>query len=94
MLKRLKPIIYLSIALGLLLYAVPQLEIGSGLTAANIFAIVWLGIVLLIIAAHLHTWLGVDEETKQEMQRVKQYKRYRTQAWIESKARRVMGAKE
>lgn len=88
--KRYQPIIYFSAALGLLLYAVPQLDIGSGLTAANVFAISWTGMILLIAAAHLYQWLGVNEETRQELARIRKYKKYRTQAWMEARSRRMV----
>ena len=77
----------LSLALGLLLYAVPRLEIGQGATLPGIFSIVWLGMILLIVAAHLHRLLGVDEQTRQEMERIKLYKRWRNRQWIDNRMR-------
>jgi hypothetical protein len=85
--KSVYSVICLSVALGLLLYAVPRLEIGQGLTLSGIFSIVWLGMILLIIAAHLHRLLGVDEETQQEMDRVRLYKQWRTRQWLSDRIR-------
>jgi hypothetical protein len=70
-------IAYLAAALGMLLYAVPRLEIGGGWTMATSFSIVWIGFSLLIIASQLHFILGVDKETKQELDRIKRVKRLR-----------------
>lgn len=85
--KSVYSVICLCVALGLLLYAVPRLEIGQGLTLSGIFSIVWLGMILLIIAAHLHRLLGVDEETQQEMDRVRLYKQWRTRQWLSDRIR-------
>lgn len=85
-LKGFKNILGLSTAAGLLIFAVPRLEAGQGFTAPTIFAILWIGIVLLIIAAHLHELMGVDEETRQELEKVKRYKRWKMENYIRSKA--------
>jgi hypothetical protein len=81
--KGTRNIIYISIALGMLLYAVPRLPMGTGLNAASLFGVFWVCFALLIIAAHLHQILGVDEETKQELKRIKKFKQLRTQQAIE-----------
>ncbi len=81
--KGTKHIIYFSLALGMLLYAVPRLELGQGVSMASIFSLVWVCFALLVIGANLHHILGVDEETKQELRRVKMYKRLKMQQAIE-----------
>ncbi|NDI36305.1 hypothetical protein [Chengkuizengella sediminis] len=88
--KGIKPILSLSLAVGLLIYAIPKLEVGQGWTLPTIFAVVWIGMVLLIIAAHLHEVLGVDEETKKELRRVKQYQRWKREQLVYGNKRKMM----
>lgn len=71
-----KPILCVSLALGLLMYAVPRLAIGGGFSVENFFGIAWLCFALLIVAAHLHEVLGVDEEMRRELCKVKRMKRW------------------
>lgn len=85
--KEFKSVAYMSLALGMLIYAVPRLEIGHGLTGSTVFGIVWIGFALLIVAAHLHRILGVDEETKKEMARVRKYAKLRREQWLNGKMR-------
>jgi type II secretory pathway component PulJ len=58
------------LALGMMLYAVPQLQVGHGFTLPTIFAIVWLSLALTVIAAHLHGVLQVDKEVKLEQKQM------------------------
>ncbi|MFS1511806.1 hypothetical protein VQL36_05125 [Chengkuizengella sp. SCS-71B] len=88
--KGIKPIFSLSLAVGLLIFAIPRLEVGQGWTLPTIFAVVWIGMVLLIIAAHLHEVLGVDEETKKEMRKVKQYQRWKREQLVYGNKRKMM----
>lgn len=71
-----KNIICMSFALGMLIYAVPQLHIGGGLTLPTMFGIVWICFALLVVAAHLHEILGVDEEERRELNRVKYMRKW------------------
>lgn len=87
-----KNVISLSVAAGLLIFAVPRLETGQGWTAPSVFAVCWIGIMLLIIAAHLHELLGVDEETKQELENVRRHKRWKMENYIRTKV--VQGSKQ
>lgn len=89
----LKNIIYLSLSLGMLIYAIPRLEVGQGMSLPTIFAIVWLCMALLIIAAHLHAMLGVDEATRKELQNIHAYRRWRSLKMIQDKAK-MLRAKE
>jgi len=70
-----KNIVYMSIALGMLIYAVPRLEIGQGWTLPTAFGIVWILFALAIVASHLHAILRVDEETAAQLDRVKRHRR-------------------
>jgi hypothetical protein len=77
--KEIRRLAYLASALGMLLYAVPRLEIGGGWSMATTFSVVWIGFALLIIASQLHFILGVDREMKEELDRIKRVKRWRMQ---------------
>jgi hypothetical protein len=83
--KEWKSVAYMSLALGMLIYAVPRLEIGQGFSFPTVFGIVWIGFALLVVAAHLHRILGVDEETKKEMERVRKYGRLQREQWLNAK---------
>ena len=83
--KEWKNVIYMSGALGMLIYAVPRLTIGEGVTLPTVFSIVWIAFALLIVASHLHRILGVDEETKRELARIRQHSRHQRSQWIRSK---------
>lgn len=86
-------LLYLCIALGMLMYAIPRLEVGSGLTLPTVFSIVWIGFALLIIGAQLHYILGVDEDTRKELVKVKQMKRWQMQQTFEGKGKRLQARK-
>lgn len=92
--KALKNLIYMSISIGLLIYAVPKLGFGQGMTLPAVFGIVWLAMVLLIIAAHLHQWIGVDEETRKELIRINKYKKWRMEQFILGKSKVMQAKKE
>lgn len=77
--KEMKTIGCLGLALGMLFYAVPRLEIGQGITLPSVFGVIWVALILLIIASHLYYILGVNEEKKKELRRVNKFKKWRTQ---------------
>lgn len=54
---------HLSCILGLLIYALPRLEVGQGWTQETIFSVVWIAVALIIVAAHLRIVLRVDEQS-------------------------------
>ena len=56
-----KSIFYLSCTLGMLIYALPRLQLGEGVTLPTLFGVSWIVLALLIIAAHLRIVLRVDE---------------------------------
>lgn len=68
-----------SLSLGLLLYAVPRLEIGGGWTPGTMFGVAWICLMLLIIAAYLHEMLGVDEETRERLRHVKRMRQWQAE---------------
>jgi hypothetical protein len=83
--KGFKHVILMSITLGMLFYSLPQLDIHAVMTAPTVFAIVWIGMALLIVAAHLHQILGVDEEQKQELKRIKRMKKWQVEQLLRGK---------
>jgi hypothetical protein len=80
--KGMKNVIYMSAALGMLIYAVPQLQIGGGWSLSTVFSVAWICFALLIIAAHLHEILGVDEEARREIRRIKHMRRWQLEQFL------------
>ncbi|WP_274364907.1 hypothetical protein [Paenibacillus thermotolerans] len=70
-----KNVLYMSAALGMLIYAVPRLYVGQGWTLPTLFSVVWIAFALLIVAAHLHAILRVDEQTDAQLQRIRNVRR-------------------
>ncbi|MNP51804.1 hypothetical protein D3C76_1461520 [compost metagenome] len=73
-LKKAKHVIYLLIALSMLVIALPRISFAGGMDWVNIFGIVWVLFSLLIVGAHLHFILGVDEEKKRALEDVRRAK--------------------
>jgi hypothetical protein len=88
-----KNIVFLGLALGMLVYAVPRLDIGGGWDLPAVAGIAWICFALLIIAAHLHEILGVDEEMRRELRKIKHMKRWQLEQWL-SKRRSLMEPKK
>lgn len=85
--KEMKPIIYMGLTLGMLFYAVPRLDIQGGSPLAAIFGITWIAFALVIVAAHLHELLGVEEEAKRQISKVKRMKRWQLEKTIQGKGK-------
>lgn len=83
--KGAKNVVYLGLTLGMLAFAVPRLDIDAGWTAANVFGAAWIGFALLVVAAHLHELLGVEEETKRELLKVKRMKRWQLEQALQGR---------
>jgi hypothetical protein len=83
--KGFKNVIYMSVALGMLFYAVPRLDIGQGITVPTIFGILWICLALVIVAAHLHEILGVDEEIRREQSRINRMKKWQIEQSLRGK---------
>nr|WP_145403783.1 hypothetical protein [Paenibacillus xylanexedens] len=73
-LKKTKHVIYLLIALSMLVIALPRITFAGGLDWVNVFGIVWVLFSLLIVGAHLHFILGVDEDKKRALEAVRRAK--------------------
>ncbi len=86
--KKLPNAIYLILALAMVLIAIPRLELGAGGTLSTVFGLIWIGFALLVIAANLYTLLGVDEETRQQLDRIRLAKRRMWQLKLERGLRR------
>ncbi|WP_407082961.1 hypothetical protein [Paenibacillus polygoni] len=82
-LSKAKHIFYMLIAGGMTLYALPNLSF-TGWSGA--FSATWLAFALLVIGANLHFILGVDEEKKKALDRVRKSKlRQWELKWMEDK---------
>jgi len=79
--------LYLVAALGMIVYALPRLEMGQEWTSATVFGVMWIAMMLLVVAAQLHELLGVNESKRKELERVRLYKRRQVQRWVETKVR-------
>ncbi|QGQ97814.1 hypothetical protein EHS13_24445 [Paenibacillus psychroresistens] len=73
--KGLQNYIYLIVAAGMLIVAVPQLRLGQGFSMETIFAVTWLALALTVIAAHSYFLLKVDQEVSVETKALKQVQR-------------------
>lgn len=71
---KLKHSIYMLVALAMLLYAIPSISLSSGNGWVSLFSVVWMLFAFLVIAANWHMILGVDEEKKKALERVRQAK--------------------
>ncbi|WP_246067110.1 hypothetical protein [Paenibacillus koleovorans] len=91
--KRWRNVIYMSLALIMLIYAVPRLEMGSGWTLPTVAGVVWIALALTVVAAHLHRILGVDETQEDEARQVRQVARMRRQQWLQRQVDRQAGRK-
>ena len=58
--REIKSALYAALSLGILVYAMPRLEVGRGLVPETLFGVAWISMMLLIIAAHLRIALRVD----------------------------------
>ncbi|MBN3522931.1 hypothetical protein [Paenibacillus apiarius] len=72
--RRWKHAVYIALVLAMLLVVLPTISLKEGLTPAVWFGIVWSAFALLVISAHLHRLLRVDEETERRLKRIKQEK--------------------
>jgi flagellar biosynthesis protein FliR len=64
--RGLKHVILMSLALGMLFYSLPQLEIHIGFSLPTVFAVVWICLALLVVAAHLHEILAVEDDGRRQ----------------------------
>ncbi|WP_442950411.1 hypothetical protein [Paenibacillus sp. DMB20] len=65
---------YLIVALGMLVYALPSISFAGGFSWAALFGAVWAGFALLVIASHLHILIGVDEAKQKALDEIRKEK--------------------
>ncbi|MNI63896.1 hypothetical protein D3C73_1193060 [compost metagenome] len=72
--NKFKHVLYMLTALAMLLYALPKLSFQNGPSWVTGFGVVWCVFALLVIAAHLHFIIGVDEEKQKRLEAVRRHK--------------------
>lgn len=85
MMKGIKNILFIGLTLGMLIYAVPKLNAGLDWSLESVFGLGWIAFALLVVAAHLHQLLGVEEETKRELLKVKRMKRWKLEQALQGR---------
>jgi len=91
--KGTRGVISLSIILGMLIYAVPQLRIGEGFTLPTIFAVLWLAFALILVAAHLYDVIGVDEAGREHKRQIGRMRRWQVEEKLRG-SRRTLTSKK
>lgn len=86
-------IVSLSLILGMMIYAVPQLRIGEGFTLPSIFAVLWLLFALILVAAHLYDVIGVDQAAREEERKTGRMRRWQMEERLRG-TRRMLTAKK
>jgi len=66
-------VLYLLIALAMLVYAFPRLELNAPWSLMSVFGLVWILFSLIIITSHVNALLMNDERRK-ELARIKRAK--------------------
>lgn len=69
-----KHVLYLIVALGMLVYALPLISFQSGSGWVSLFGAVWAAFAFLVIGAHLHFILGVNEEKQKSLEQIRKAK--------------------
>jgi len=62
-----KHAVYLILALAMLVYAIPLIKFQPGGDFVSWFGMIWSAFALLVIGAHLHFLLGVNEEKQRAL---------------------------
>ncbi|WCM62902.1 hypothetical protein T3H97_08290 [Paenibacillus sp. LX16] len=84
--KKWKHGLYTLIALTMVLVALPRISLAGGLNWVNGFGMVWVLFALLVIGANMHFLLGVDEEKRKTLERVRRAKMQQWQMKWDKKA--------
>lgn len=72
--NKLKHTLYLLIALGMLIYALPSISFADGFSWVSMFGAVWAGFALLVIASHMYILIGVDEAKEKQLEAIRKQK--------------------
>ncbi|OAB32000.1 hypothetical protein PMSD_17785 [Paenibacillus macquariensis subsp. defensor] len=86
-----KHFMFMLLALAMLIYAIPSISFKSGNGWITLFSVVWVAFSFLVIAAHWHVILGVDEEKKKALERVRQHKLEQWQLKLSEESERSAG---
>jgi len=78
--------IYLLIALGMLIYALPNLELSAPWSLMSVFGLIWIGFTLLVITANVNVLFFVSEEQREELARIKRSKAMLWERKLQQKA--------
>lgn len=70
----------------MVLIALPRISLAGGLNWVNGFGMVWVLFALLVIGANMHFLLGVDEEKRKTLERVRRAKMQQWQMKWDKKA--------
>ncbi|MNO94656.1 hypothetical protein D3C76_862790 [compost metagenome] len=66
--------LYMLLALAMLIYAIPMISLNIENRWVSWFGVVWVLFAFLVIAAHWHVILGVEDEKKKALERTRQAK--------------------
>jgi hypothetical protein len=66
-------VLYLLIALAMLVYALPRLELSAPWSLMSVFGLVWILFALVIVTAHVNA-LVMNDEKRRELARIKKAK--------------------
>ncbi|GAA0133684.1 hypothetical protein YSY43_05240 [Paenibacillus sp. YSY-4.3] len=80
-----KHAIYLILALGMLIYALPLISFDPGAGWLSIFGIVWAAFAFMVVGAHLHFLLGVSDEKQRSLEAVRRAKLREWQSRLQKK---------
>ncbi len=72
--SKFKHVVYLILALAMLVYALPMISFDPGAGWVALFGAVWAAFAFLVIGAHLHFLLGVNEEKQRSLDAVRRAK--------------------
>lgn len=67
-------LLYLLIALAMLVYALPRLELAMPWSRMSVFGLVWTLFALIIVTAHVNALLFMNNEKRKELARIKKAK--------------------
>lgn len=82
--SKIKHVVYLILALAMLVYALPMISFKPGAGWVSVFGAVWAAFAFLVIGAHLHFILGVNEEKQRALDAVRRAKLREWQSkWME-----------
>ncbi len=80
--------IYLLAALGMLLYALPRLELGSPWSFATVFGVLWSALALLVIAANLRVLMSDRERERRRVAAIRRQRAMQNRKLPERKPER------